>query len=122
MTVNEVFWDNHPFGIYQFGDLWNDVGGIYIFAGPNYLTGRWGPWYVGQTDSFRNRIPQHEKWIPAVLRGATHVHAMVAPLADMRLAVEQRLIATFQPPLNVQHRSLADYFQPLPIPRLGLGW
>ena len=56
---------------------WSDAGGVYIFTGVNPTTNRWIPYYVGQTGSFRDRIPSHEKWPPAVLLGATHVHARV---------------------------------------------
>jgi len=60
--------------------------------------------YVGQTDNFRTRIPQHERWSQAVRLGASHVHALVVPREDDRLRVERELIGAFQPALNVQER------------------
>lgn len=112
--MDDVFWHIYRFEVHDFADQWKDVGGIYIFSGPDRQGQCWEPLYVGETGSFRDRIPCHERWLEAVGLGATHVHAMVAPLAEMRAAVERELIAGYQPPLNLRLRSLADLFQPLP--------
>ena len=112
---DEVIWITYPFKVCDFGGSWNAVGGVYIFSGIDHQNGWWEPLYVGQTDSFRNRIPFHERWAEAVQLGATHVHATVVPQAAMRAAVERHLIEAYQPPLNIQFRSLslADFFRPL---------
>lgn len=73
-------WGTHVFGVYLHEASWNHIGGVYIFAGISPQN-RWVPLYIGQTDSFRNRIPLHEQWLPARRLGATHVHAMVAAQA-----------------------------------------
>lgn len=99
-TVN---WLSYEFGIYQHGTSWNDVAGVYIFCGVSPQN-QWVALYVGQTDSFHNRIPLHEQWSPAVRLGATHVHARVVAQAAMRDMIEQELIQAFQPRLNVQLR------------------
>lgn len=114
-VVNQVLWLNHPFHICAFSGSWRDVGGIYILSGICPVNGWWLAYYIGQTDSFRNRIPLHERWNEAVLRGATHVHAMEVPQAAQRALIERALIEAYQPPLNTQLRppvSLADLFQP----------
>ena len=87
-------WLYYEFTIYQHGTSWNDVVGVYIFCGVNPQN-QWVALYVGQTDSFRNRIPSHEQWTPALRLGATHVHARVVPQAATRDAIEQELIQTF---------------------------
>ena len=111
--METTFWLNHRFEIHSFFDRWYDVGGVYIFAGPNYQTGRWEPLYVGQTNSFRSRlIPGYEKWIQAMLMGATRVHATIVPLYYARLGLEALLIRELRPPLNIQLPTLADFFQP----------
>lgn len=109
--MNEILWLDCPFQVCIFSGLWRDVGGVYIFSGIDHQNGWWEPLYVGQTDSFRNRIPPHERWEEAVLLGATHVHAMEVPQAALRAQLERELIAGYQPPLNTQLRSLADWFQ-----------
>ena len=58
--------------------------------------------YIGQTDNFRNRIPSHEQWTPAMQLGATHVHAITVEQAATRDQIERLVIATYQPVLNVQ--------------------
>jgi excinuclease UvrABC nuclease subunit len=97
----QVTWLSHEFTMYSPNTEWNDVGGVYIFTGRNQ-EGLWVALYIGQTDSFRNRIPQHEKWNPAAQRGASHVHALVVPQEATRLAIEEELIRTYRPPLNDQ--------------------
>lgn len=103
--MNEVLWRNFRFIPYDFyTTLWNDVGGVYIFGGFDPQNG-WWPLYVGETGSFRSRMPCHERWAEAVGLGATHVLAMTVP-AVTRAMVERELISEYQPPLNVQHRSV----------------
>lgn len=106
--MNQVLWRNFLFDIYNFDDLWSDRGGVYIFSAFDHQNGWWEVLYVGETGSFRNRIPYHKRWIEAVSLGATHVLATTTP-AWWRRWVERALISEYQPPLNVQHRpTLAD--------------
>ena len=100
---NTVSWSGYPFGVYNHGADWSHNGGIYIFCGVNPQN-QWVALYIGQADSFRNRIPQHEQWNQAVRLGATHVHAMAVQQASTRDAIERQLIQSHQPYLNVQHK------------------
>lgn len=102
-------WLGHEFIIYNPETVaWNDVAGIYIFSGLNPLN-QWVPIYVGQADSFRNRIPSHERWNEAVRLGATRIHAKSVPLAANRGALERLLIGNYQPTLNTQHKGLSAF-------------
>jgi len=97
----QIKWLTYGFEVYDpETTTWNDVAGIYIFAG---LTPKgWRPFYIGQAESFKDRIPNHENWPAAVRLGATHVHARVVPLAANRDTIEEELIEAYQPALNVQ--------------------
>lgn len=101
--MNKAIWNTHEFTVLQKQASWHDVAGIYIFCGITPQN-QWKPYYIGQADSFLNRIPNHERWDEAVQLGATHVHAMVVSEAVNRDAIEQALIRSFQPVLNTQHR------------------
>lgn len=70
------------FIIYDLNATWNDVAGLYIFS--FFIQNGWYALYVGQTDSFRNRISNHERLDEAIRRGATHIHSLVVPLAANR--------------------------------------
>jgi hypothetical protein len=59
MIEHTINWISHEFTVYQHTGQWNNVGGIYIFAGVNPQN-QWTPYYIGQCDSFQNRIPSHE--------------------------------------------------------------
>ena len=102
------------------------MSGVYIFSRFDHWRQVWEVLYVGETGSFRDRIPphaSHEKWGGALLMGATNVIAMTAQ-AGLRVAVEKALIAEFDPPLNVEHRRLAAAAEALrlffPIPGYSL--
>ncbi|TXT21074.1 MAG: hypothetical protein FD138_4110 [Planctomycetota bacterium] len=82
---------------------WRDLPGVYIFCGINHQQ-RWIAHYVGQTDSFAERLPNHERWLEARQLGATHVHARVVSPMATRDQVERELIRGYQPRLNSQLR------------------
>lgn len=96
--------------------FWHAVPGLYIFAGVN-LAGEWFPLYIGSTESLAGRLPYHPKWLVAKLFGATHIHARMERLKNTRESLEQKLIQTYQPRLNVQHRrhplTFFTSFQPI---------
>ena len=71
-------WLNYEFTVYGSPDTvtWNDVPGIYVFCGLNQAD-RWVSYYLGKVESFKNRLPNHERWKEAARLGATRVHAMV---------------------------------------------
>jgi hypothetical protein len=89
--------------IYDPDTNWNQAAGVYIFAYPTDQTS-WRALYVGQADDFSSRLPSHERWNEAVRLGATHIHALVVPLAANRDRLEKMLIQNLQPRMNVQHR------------------
>jgi hypothetical protein len=78
---------------------WYAVPGNYIFA---MLTpAGWQAIYVGETESFKQRIPSHERWEAARRHGATHVHARVNNAGEQaRRAEESDLIRALDPPCN----------------------
>jgi excinuclease UvrABC nuclease subunit len=94
-------WLTYEFGVYTPSTAWNDVAGVYIFAGVN-AQNRWVALYVGQAESLRDRFSSHEQWGPAIRLGATHIHACVITDAGTRDAVERELIQACQPRLNTQ--------------------
>lgn len=94
-------WLIHEFSVHDYDADWNEVAGIYIFAGVN-SEGKWYPLYIGQSDSLAVRLSTHEKWPEAERLGATHVHAMTVGDAAVRAEVERNLIQFYQPRLNEQ--------------------
>lgn len=91
------------FEVYSKNNGWNDAPGLYIFAYQS--TSAWHALYVGQTDSFLSRLPNHDKLNEAVRRGATHIHAKIVGQQHQRDTWEKMLIQHLQPPMNVQHRQ-----------------
>ncbi len=99
----KVMWLSYEFTVCSYGGQWNNVGGIYIFVGLDWA-GQPIPYYIGQCDSFQNRIPSHEQWDRAQALGATQIHAMTVPLAADRGRIEEELIGYYQPKINTQLR------------------
>lgn len=93
---------------YQFNVLpkhatWNDVAGVYVFVSKPMLLGSATyptAIYVGQCDSFLNRICGHERWPEALRHGANEVHAMIVHNQLDRDYIERDLIAALSPTLN----------------------
>jgi excinuclease UvrABC nuclease subunit len=91
------------FDVYPPNTTWNDVGGVYIFTYLN-AQNRWPALYIGIADSFKNRLPNHDRWAEAQRAGATHIHARVVSPEASRQTIERELIRMYQPPLNTQHK------------------
>jgi len=84
--------NRYQYEIYPINTNWNDVAGNYIFAKIT-TRNRWAAVYIGETESLRDRIPNHNK-LPCVSRnGGTHVHAHVNSSSTARLAEEGDLLA-----------------------------
>ena len=116
-TAQIVSWGGYDFNSYDPNQTnWNDIPGVYIFAGMS-TDGRW--WrakYVGQTLSFRTRLGSgnnsHERWQEAMHLGASHVHARVVQNEIERRSLELMLIEAYNPPLNASQAPPA----PAPAP------
>jgi len=106
--MNEVSW-NAPdgrtfvFQVCSYAGNWNECSGVYVFAKFQSQQGAWDALYVGKCVSFRDRIPGHEKWAPAVQMGAESVLACPIAVSADRDLVEGAMIDQFDPPLNRQH-------------------
>ncbi len=89
----------YEYSIYAMDSNWNDVPGNYIFAKetpPN----RWQAVYIGETESFKDRIPNHNE-LPCIRRnGGTHVHAHTNRDRQNRLDEEADLLANNHTPCN----------------------
>lgn len=94
-TVNIA---GYTFEVFPPDTTWNDVPGIYMFAG--WTLHGWFILYVGQTKSFKDRPGYHEQWRAAVNMGASNVLAMVVHSAQQRTDIEAQLIKSLQPRLN----------------------
>ena len=100
MINSQVNWGGYIFTVCDMNAPWNDVPGVYIFAGLDATGQWWSAKYIGQTNSFRQRMWNHERWQEAMGLGATHVHGMVMQDAAQRLTAEADLIEGYRPPLN----------------------
>jgi hypothetical protein len=89
------------FDVYARNENWSSVGGLYVFSyqGGN---GSWRALYVGQTNNFSVRFPNHERLNEAVRAGATHIHAKVMNSQSDRDLFERALIQYLQPSMNTQ--------------------
>ena len=90
----------YEYRVFEENTAWNDVPGNYIFA---KLTGSsWTALYIGQTSSFRDRLPpHHERWAYAKQHGATHIHAHTGSENErIRRLEEMNLIRYYTPLVN----------------------
>ncbi len=94
-----IEWSGYEFYVRSHTDTMPDQPGVYIFTGRN-PHGQWVPYYVGQTTSLLDRIPNHEQWDAAVRLGATHVHTLLIRTEKTRKIIEADVIKTARPTLN----------------------
>jgi hypothetical protein len=90
----------YKYQIYSIDTAFNDVPGNYIFAketSPN----RYTPIYIGESESLKDRLSNHDK-LPCVQRhGGTHIHAHTTSGGqDIRRAEESDLLTKWDPPCN----------------------
>jgi hypothetical protein len=92
----------YGYWIHRIGTAFVVEPGNYIFAGetsPN----QWSPVYIGQTESLRNRLANHDKDGCTRRNGATHLHVHTTPGgAQTRLTEEADLLASWRTPCNVR--------------------
>ena len=82
------------------------TGGNYGFV-KRLPNGNFVPLYWGECQNFNTRFPNHERLGDAISLGATHVVGHTKPAGEQARKVEERdLIGFWNPPMNVQHRSV----------------
>ena len=91
----------YRYNIYSIDTTWSDVAGNYIFAKES-KPHTWEPVYIGETESFKDRLPNHNE-LPCIRHnGGTHIHAHLNPNGITRLAEEKDLLANHSTPCNSQ--------------------
>ncbi len=87
------------YDIYPINTDWNDVSGNYIFA-KEPSPHKWQAVYIGETESFKDRLPTHNE-LPCIKRnGGTHVHTHTNSNSRARLDEEKDLLANNTTPCN----------------------
>ena len=98
----------YPHSVYPIASIPSYLSSVnYIFARqrPDRL---FDPLYIGESGEGDQRINNHEKLLPAVLLGATHVHVhLLATTKFERLQIETDLRRNFWTPLNRQPNGSA---------------
>ena len=92
----------YRYWIYKIGTSFKDSPGNYIFT-KETSPDRWTPLYIGEAESLKERLSDHEK-MPCVTRnGGTHVHTHISSSdANVRRAEESDLLDKWDPVCNKQ--------------------
>jgi hypothetical protein len=97
------YWSVDISRLYLLLDQTGNYGFLKPTGGNNYT-----PLYFGKADSLRDRHKNHERWREAVALGATVIVAHTTPAGVQACLAEERdLIAKWNPPMNVHHRTVA---------------
>lgn len=107
------FGERIEFQLYPYYGSWNEVGGIYLFCTWDAQRNVYVPAYIGETENFRRRFRDHEKWFPAIDMGAYLVLAAIVQPTIKRKFLEGLMISEYKPLLNTQlvGKNLADFFR-----------
>ena len=105
MAEQAIIWrgasgKKYTYWISPIDSSFKDEPGNYIFA-KETSPGLWNPIYIGETESLKDRLPNHEK-LPCVNRyGGTHVHTHTTSGGEqVRKAEEADLLTKYDPPCN----------------------
>jgi hypothetical protein len=96
---------SYKFEVYSADTSFNDVGAVYIFTKRTVGSDGKGTHeflYIGQTESLRDRIPNHEKWECATFNGVNCICVHRDDSETSRLDKESDLIAGNSTPCNDQ--------------------
>ena len=96
---------SYRFYIYSIHTTPIATNAVYMFC---YLRdGTYVPVYIGKAEDLRSRLVRHERMAEALSLKAKHllVHTPGIPDRINYLNAERRLIAYYDPDLNVQHRT-----------------
>jgi hypothetical protein len=91
----------YKYSIYKIGTNFKDIAGNYVYA-QETKPNSWSPKYIGQTNSLKNRLSNHEKESCAIRNGATHIHVHANSSEVSRLSEEKDLVVNWKPPCNEQ--------------------
>ena len=97
----------YRYWIHKIGTSFKDSPGNYVFA-KKTSPGHWTPIYIGETESLKDRLSDHEK-MPCIKRnGGTHIHAhLTCSDADASRAEESDLLEKWDPPCNKEQAAPA---------------
>lgn len=105
MVERTILWSGvsgrkYKYWIHDMDTTFKDSPGNYIFA-KETSPGYWEPLYIGETESLKDRLSNHEKR-PCVIRNrGTHIHAHTSSSdEDIRKAEESDLIEKWNPICN----------------------
>ena len=94
----------HIFEVYTLGtETFNDVGGVYIFTKESFNQHgekKYHPLYIGQTNSFKDRLTNHEKWPCAVQNNVNCLCILAKENIFSRRAIELDLLSKYNTPCN----------------------
>lgn len=99
-------WLDYEFKVYDFNIDWRtvpEVSGIYIFAIFEESSWKWYPLYIGETESFADRIPPHEKLDQLRKLRMSHVHVLEVRNEAERKAIEKELLLSYSTRLNQEY-------------------
>lgn len=95
---------NYSFGVYSIHSTPSATNAVYLFC--KIQNGQYVPLYIGKAENLHSRLVGHERMAEGIRLGATHllVHTPGYGARVHYMEAERRLIAHYDPVLNVQHR------------------
>ncbi len=97
-------WDGRIFNTWPLSQPLNNFSGVYIYG--RMINGNHYAVYVGQSDDVSRRIREHQQDDPQIALSSHHLHCLTVNDGErIRTQIEQRLIGTYNPPLNIVHRT-----------------
>ena len=99
---NTCKWGGYDFEFWKLQIL-DSFSGVYIYTrlvdNTHYLV------YVGKSEDVGQRMQEHNRDDPLIWDSSDHIHGVKVDEKRLREQIECELIASYNPPLNILHRT-----------------
>lgn len=97
---------SYCFEVYGISEIPAGTNAVYMFC--RFQSSTYFLLYIGRAENLVTRLTEHERISEAILQGASHLLVCMPDYTTQInfIEAERRLIAYYNPPLNIQHRTI----------------
>ena len=102
-VYSKHLWGRYSFTTWKLPQKFGSFPGVYIYT--RLVGERHFPVLIEQAEDVTSRRLEHDKIAPGISKHSDYIHCRVVEDADERREIEKELVAQYNPPLNVEHRT-----------------
>ena len=102
-VYTQHLWGRYSFTVWKLPQKFGSFPGVYIYT--RLVGKRHFPVLIEQAEDVTSRRLEHDKIAPGISKHSDYIHCRVVEDEDERREIEKELVAKYNPPLNVEHRT-----------------